>query len=698
MASAYAKSFGKKAEAQQKTVDAKRKELEDVRKKLADIDNVEFDPDKYPNPIDWANATEKQRKELEEELSRKQSIVDNAEEELKRWKDKQKYWDDVAKEKDRKEEEQPTGTEQGEGGNPPVNNDDNGGNPPDDGSGGGADLDKVRPGNNDMSAWGDYKDVVYYKSQPANNGSGDTEYYARTDDGFVFKDVYDRNGNLACRLVYDGYGNFLGGMSWWTGPLDNGRVMDDNLDGWRNSALYQYRQLKKEHPDRFQVYRFGDHYELYGEDAVMAAEALGVPLVSLENNDLEHAVRFEYGADLEDKFRKLLNGERKGVLVEPTGDKDGLVAKDGTQRKGKNFKMSSDGKDGDEKGSEKKTGDSSGKGKVVEIESGFDGNSGGGTKKNRKGGWRRKRGRNRIVIKPGESYTQFKNNLRDAVKFLAEKKGGEAVGVASYGDLGSIDLVWGNLDGGLCHVIFKHVGYNGDIMKDFATVDDLITSMEGVFKNGKIIEEDENVCVIADDRFKIVLHKNLNKKSKNWIVTAYDHVRREEDKGIVSKNGDAANRSVHPHDDKTGVGFGTPDNPDGKGSEKTDTEDKESVKSPGGGVNTRLLDTFDDFLKEYRKKSEQPTGEQSSQPESKQEQQHNYGIPGRRNTVEVDPNSQLVKDMVAAANEVAKRLGVGNAPRRKIRKKKEEKKEKKEKRRKLFPTLMLPAYQIGFQK
>lgn len=154
----------------------------------------------------------------------------------------------------------------------------------------------------------------------------------------------------------------------------------------------------------------------------------------------------------------------------------------------------------------------------------------------------------------GDIYSMPKNDIRGAVKFLADMRGGGIQDFYNYNGLGNIDLIWNDTEGGLCHIIDKHVGYAGDIIKDFATVDDLITSMEGVFKNGSIIEEDGNVCVIADDRYKIVLCKNLNKKGKNWILTSYDYTRSEKEKGLAGdekKNGnkDVANPPVSPHDD-----------------------------------------------------------------------------------------------------------------------------------------------------
>ena len=42
--------------------------------------------------------------------------------------------------------------------------------------------------------------------------------------------------------------------------------------------LDQYREMKKKHPDAILLFRFGDFYEIFGEDAVKASEILGITL------------------------------------------------------------------------------------------------------------------------------------------------------------------------------------------------------------------------------------------------------------------------------------------------------------------------------------------------------------------------------------------------------------------------------------
>ncbi len=49
--------------------------------------------------------------------------------------------------------------------------------------------------------------------------------------------------------------------------------------------LKQYYAIKKQHPDRLLLFRMGDFYELFGDDAVTASSILGIALTSREHGD-----------------------------------------------------------------------------------------------------------------------------------------------------------------------------------------------------------------------------------------------------------------------------------------------------------------------------------------------------------------------------------------------------------------------------
>lgn len=51
------------------------------------------------------------------------------------------------------------------------------------------------------------------------------------------------------------------------------------------TIIKQYRQIKKKHPDTVLLFRVGDFYETYFDDAVAASEILGITLTSIANGN-----------------------------------------------------------------------------------------------------------------------------------------------------------------------------------------------------------------------------------------------------------------------------------------------------------------------------------------------------------------------------------------------------------------------------
>lgn len=47
--------------------------------------------------------------------------------------------------------------------------------------------------------------------------------------------------------------------------------------------MRQYEEMKKKHPDAILLFRVGDFYEIFKEDAVIASDILGIPLVRRAN-------------------------------------------------------------------------------------------------------------------------------------------------------------------------------------------------------------------------------------------------------------------------------------------------------------------------------------------------------------------------------------------------------------------------------
>ena len=52
--------------------------------------------------------------------------------------------------------------------------------------------------------------------------------------------------------------------------------------------MKQYFDIKAKHPDAILLFRVGDFYEMYGEDAVIGAEILGIVQTKRANLSLIH--------------------------------------------------------------------------------------------------------------------------------------------------------------------------------------------------------------------------------------------------------------------------------------------------------------------------------------------------------------------------------------------------------------------------
>ena len=55
--------------------------------------------------------------------------------------------------------------------------------------------------------------------------------------------------------------------------------------------MSQYFEIKQKHPDALLLFRVGDFYETFGEDAIKASQILGIVLTSRNNggSDIELA-------------------------------------------------------------------------------------------------------------------------------------------------------------------------------------------------------------------------------------------------------------------------------------------------------------------------------------------------------------------------------------------------------------------------
>ena len=137
----------------------------------------------------------------------------------------------------------------------------------------------------------------------------------------------------------------------------------------------------------------------------------------------------------------------------------------------------------------------------------------------------------------GKIYRQFKGKAKEAFAFLTKMKGGDALGVFTRDGIGDIDLVWGDKNGGLAHIISKHVGED----KSFSSVEDAQSVISDIIENGKVVFENGDKVVISKDNKIVTLRKNYREHGKkiadkNWVLTAYDETKADGTSAISGIN------------------------------------------------------------------------------------------------------------------------------------------------------------------
>lgn len=132
----------------------------------------------------------------------------------------------------------------------------------------------------------------------------------------------------------------------------------------------------------------------------------------------------------------------------------------------------------------------------------------------------------------GNIYDQFKGKVKEAFDFLVNHKEGDLLGVFHRDGIGSIDLVWGNDNGGLKHIIKRHI----EEQNDFSDVSEIQSAINDAISNGDIVRGNEDKIVLQTDRYKVSINKQYRDENgnvierKNWIVTAFDKAKKKGEK------------------------------------------------------------------------------------------------------------------------------------------------------------------------
>ena len=171
----------------------------------------------------------------------------------------------------------------------------------------------------------------------------------------------------------------------------------------------------------------------------------------------------------------------------------------------------------------------------------------------------------------GDVYDQFKGKAKEAFNFLAKHRSRDLLGVFHRDDTGDIDLIWGDENGGLCHILAKHVGKG----RDFETEQDAFDKIEGILEKGRLIQDGPLRYVVSKDGYRVAIRKDYDGVNKNWIVTAIDYNRSKEEKGITTNPTSASHGANGPE-------LAAPNNSAGKGTANSGTAQADTPKNKKG--------------------------------------------------------------------------------------------------------------------
>lgn len=121
----------------------------------------------------------------------------------------------------------------------------------------------------------------------------------------------------------------------------------------------------------------------------------------------------------------------------------------------------------------------------------------------------------------GNVYTSFKGKPKEAFWFLINRQEGDARAVFSRDDIGDIDLVWGDENCGVRHILVKHINE-----KDFPTVNQMIEEVTSIILDGNLSFDNPDKAILQKDGYIVAIRKNYRIDGKkletqNWVLTAY---------------------------------------------------------------------------------------------------------------------------------------------------------------------------------
>ncbi|GAA8479444.1 hypothetical protein KKKH31_15510 [Helicobacter pylori] len=128
----------------------------------------------------------------------------------------------------------------------------------------------------------------------------------------------------------------------------------------------------------------------------------------------------------------------------------------------------------------------------------------------------------------GHNYSEFKNDGLGAINKLLETKKGFVAGAFYKEGLGDIDLVWGNKDYGLEHILKRREsdaidkGMSKEEAKKYAL--EIINNIPNIISNGKLSKDDLGRLKIEFKNQRVGLNNEWkNEKLENhWVISSYE--------------------------------------------------------------------------------------------------------------------------------------------------------------------------------
>ncbi|NOJ66210.1 DUF3519 domain-containing protein, partial [Helicobacter pylori H13-1] len=128
----------------------------------------------------------------------------------------------------------------------------------------------------------------------------------------------------------------------------------------------------------------------------------------------------------------------------------------------------------------------------------------------------------------GHNYSEFKNDGLGAINKLLETKKGFVAGAFYKEGLGDIDLVWGNKDYGLEHILKRREsdaidkGMSKEEAKKYAL--EIINNIPNIISNGKLLKDDLGRLSIEFKNQRVGLKDNWKgeKLNNRWVITSYE--------------------------------------------------------------------------------------------------------------------------------------------------------------------------------